>query len=69
MVLVLGRVLRLLQGTFEISVYYKRDALLPAVVLEAQPLVILARQLDRAVVHLSAIHSMGFQLFTRTEIV
>jgi len=36
MVLVLGRVFRLLQGTFEIRIYDKRDALLPAVVLNPQ---------------------------------
>jgi len=64
MMLVLGRVFRLLQGTFEIGIYDKRDALLPAVILEAQPLVILARQFDRAVVHLPTIHSVSFQLFT-----
>jgi len=71
MVLVLGCVLRfrLLQGTFKIGIYHKRDALLPAVVLEAQLLVILARQPDRAVVHLPAIHIVGLQFFTRAEVV
>jgi len=69
--LVLGCFLRfrLLQGTFEIGIYDKRDALLLAVVLEAQPLVILARQSDCTVIHLSAIHSVSLQFFTRAEVV
>jgi len=38
------------------------------VVLETQPLVIFARQPDRAVVHLPAIHSVSLQFCARAEI-
>jgi len=69
--MVLGRFLRfrLLQDTFLISIYDKRDALLPAVVFEAQPLVILARQPDGAIIHLFTINSVNLQFFTRAEVV
>jgi len=46
--------------------YDKRDTLLP-VVLETQPLVILARQPDRAVVHLPAIHRVSLQILLKLK--
>jgi len=61
LILVVGFFLHfcLLQNTFLVSVYYIRDALLLAVVAEAQPLVILARQPDGAIIHFPVIHSVN----------
>jgi len=61
LVFMAGRFLRfrLLQDTFQVGVNDERHSFLPAVVLEAQPLVILTRQPDRAVIHLPAIHSVS----------
>jgi len=40
-----------------------RDSFLSAIIIKAQPLVVFAWLSDRAVVHLSAIHSVSLQLF------
>jgi len=60
---------RLLQDTFQVGVNDEWNALLPAVVLEAQVLVILTRQPNDAIIYLSTIHSVSLQFFARAEIV
>jgi len=70
LVIVAGRFLRfrLLQDTFEIGVNDEWHSFLPTVVLETQPLVILARQPDGAIIYLFAIHSVGLQFFARAKV-
>jgi len=65
LVLVAGRFLRFrfLQDTFQVGVNDEWHLFLPTVVLETQPLVILARRSDGAIIHLSAIHSVSLQFF------
>jgi len=71
LVLVTGCFLRfrLLQDTFQVGVNDEWHSFPPAVVHETQPLVTLAWQLDGAIIHLSAIHSVGLQFFARAEVV
>jgi len=59
----------LFQNTFQVGVNDERNALLLAVILEAQPLVILTRQPDGTVVHLPAIQCVSLQFFVGAEIV
>jgi len=63
MVLVHVVFLRLLQDELKIGVHDKWDSFLSIVIIKAQLLIVFARQSDRAIVHLTAIHSVSLQLF------
>jgi len=55
--------LHLLQDAFKVGIHDKWDSFLSAVVVETQPLVVFARQLDSAVVHLTAVCRVDLQFF------
>jgi len=56
------------QNAFQVSVDNKWKPLLPIRVVELEPLVLIARQSDSAIVHLSAVDRMRLQLAVRIKI-